>query len=92
MIIKQTTIYECFCPSCYAGQMEQIFSVTFTNKQSPGDTIGQIITCKECGAENKVEDILQVYPTSFIVGSATNAHKGKQGKVNEDLYKWLNKG
>lgn len=90
MIIKQTTIYECFCASCHAGQMEQIFSIVFENKQSTTDMIGQKITCKECGSENEVQDVLQVYPTSFIVGSATNMHKGKQGKVNEDLYKWLN--
>lgn len=89
MIIKQTTIYECFCPSCHAGQMEQIFSILFESKQSATDLIEQVITCKECGTDNTVEDVLLVYPASFVVGSAINMHKGKQAKVNEDMYKWL---
>lgn len=89
MIIRQTTIYECFCPNCHSGQMEQIFDKSFNEKESINSLMGQSIKCQSCGEENEIEDIVLVYPTSFIVGSSQEVGKGKQAKTNEELFKWL---
>lgn len=89
MIIRQTTIYECFCPHCHSGQMEQIFEKSFNNQESINNFMGQSIKCNSCGELNEVEDIVLVYPTSFIVGSVQETSKGKQAKTNEELFKWL---
>lgn len=86
MIIRQTTIHECWCPQCSAGQMERIHDILFKEKMPLTEMVGKTITCAKCGSENPVEDVLIVIPTHFMVASQSDANKAKS---NDELNKWL---
>ena len=88
MIIRQTTIHECWCPKCSTGQMEQIHDTLFKDKVQLTEMIGKTITCAKCGSENQVDDVLIVIPTHFMVASHKDANKAKS---NDELSKWLDK-
>lgn len=87
MIIRSTTIHECWCPKCGNGQMEQIHEVLFKEKVQLTDMIGRKFTCAKCGVENELNDVLIVIPTHFMVASHNDANKAKS---NEELANWLN--
>lgn len=86
MLIRETTTYECWCNHCSTGQMSQIHDILLEERVDTNQLIGRIITCRECGKENEIEDVLVVVPTSFIVCSKTNISKAKS---NEEMMKWL---
>lgn len=87
MIIRSTTIHECWCPKCGTGQMEQIHEVLFKEKVQLTDMIGRKFTCVKCGTENELNDVLIVIPTHFMVASHNDTNKAKS---NEELANWLN--
>jgi len=87
MILRSTTIQECWCPKCSAGQMEKIHDIIFHEGIPPTRLIGRKIICDKCGFENKIEDVISVVPTSFLVSSINERSKHK---TNDELMKWLN--
>ena len=87
MLIRSTTIHECWCPKCGTGQMEQIHDILFKEKVELANMVGRKFTCKKCGDENVLDDVLIVIPTQFMVASHNDSNKAKS---NEELKNWLN--
>ena len=85
MIVKNVLIQECWCPVCNAGQMGAIHAMIMSDRSS--NLIGTKVTCKSCGTENEITDVLEVIPTEFYVSSQ---NESSIWKCNDDLKKWLN--
>jgi len=88
MILRSMTIQECWCPNCGRGQMDYIQDILFKEGISENKLIGRKLICERCGAENEIEDVLLIIPTSFLVSSSNDLTKIKS---NEDIFNWLNK-
>jgi hypothetical protein len=88
MIIRSTTVHECWCPKCGTGQMDQIHDILFKERVQLTEMIGRQFTCGKCGQENELDDVLIVIPTHFMVASQKDTAKVKS---NEELQNWLNK-
>jgi len=86
MIIRETRILECWCPSCGAGQMGQILQKSFAAKETVQSYVGQRFTCSGCGADNFIEDFISLIPEGFQVMSANDLSKAKS---NQDLKTFL---
>ena len=87
MIIRETKMVECWCPSCNKGQMAQLFQKSFDEKKQLTEYVGKVITCQFCGSENIIEDFISLMPQEFLVFS--NSNKSKY-KINDDLKRFLN--
>lgn len=88
MLIKQTTISECWCPKCGKGQMEFLLDKSFKEKIAIKELIGLEVACENCGEKNIIEDVLHLIPSMFYIMSDSDLSKVKS---NQDLKKWLDK-
>lgn len=86
MIVKETTIMECWCTTCGQGQVAKLHDLMRGENKTMGDLSGRGIVCDHCGSTNIIEDILHVIPTAFIVSSQSDKSKVK---ANYDLLNWL---
>lgn len=66
--------------------MGQIHDLVFAEKKQLAEFVGRKITCKECGQENEIEDVLQLIPTEYLVTTANNINKAKS---NQEMSNWL---
>ncbi len=67
MILKQTTIMECWCPNCQSGQTKQMLEKSFKEKKALEEYIGETFICQKCVQENKLEDVLVLIPEVFNI-------------------------
>lgn len=88
-VIKEMTVTECWCPHCYAGQMEQIWQEAFDEKKQFKDFVGQPRTCNKCQGEYVVGDIINVMPQVFLISSA---NKSGVFKANMDIKNYMESG
>ncbi len=87
MILRVTTVMECWCPKCSSGQMAQILDKSFNGAIPPKALVGKTLVCSNCKAENKIEDVLWLIPESFMVSSSRD---NSEPKSNSELANWLN--
>ena len=88
MIVRITRMQECWCPNCAAGQMEKLHDIIFRERIPESQLIGRTIKCDRCGADNVIEDVVDIIPTSFLISSKNEMSKVKS---NQELFNWLNK-
>jgi transcription initiation factor IIE alpha subunit len=86
MIIRETTIYECWCEHCHKGQMKDLFQKAFDEKIHLSEFVGQTFKCEVCGEDNTIEDFLTVVPHSYMIASK---HEFSKAKSNDELGKYL---
>lgn len=72
------TVLECWCPKCGEGQMEKILDESFEKKIALDDWIETEVECNKCGEKNKVDDIIELIPTSFNITSRKNIDNYKK--------------
>lgn len=86
MLLRTVNISECWCPNCGAGQMEQIWQLTFAEKISQAALVGKKFICEKCKQENTIEDVVSIIPTSFLVSAKNEMDKIKS---NQEIINWL---
>lgn len=86
LLLKTTMIYECFCPSCFHGQVNQILEISFSEKIPTKQMIGREITCEGCQQVNIIKDEICIIPTETLVMNSSDVNKYKRDK---NVKKWL---
>lgn len=88
IIIKKTTVLECWCTKCGKGQMEHILDDSFETKKGINDWIDMEIVCPQCKTKHIINDVVELMPTVFNVIS----HKDvKNYKRDESVKNHLEK-
>jgi len=87
MIIRHTSIIECFCDQCHKGMMKSVLDGGFTRGKSSIDMKGTVIKCDSCGHGNTIEEVYTCIPSEFLWFGASDlvAMKSKLEKSVSDF-------
>lgn len=69
VIVKQTIIFECWCPNCGHGQMEKVLSKTLDKNESFDKCVGKQFQCENCLEDLEIADLAILIPQSFDISS-----------------------
>jgi hypothetical protein len=88
MIIRHTSIIECFCDSCGAGQLKTLLDTGFASNKSSREMKGETLACAKCGHQNIVEEVYTCIPNEFLWFGADDLAKMK-GKSDQSVKNFL---